>query len=213
MTIKQIPILLTILVCILLSMTSSHAATITAASCSYTHVSDAVWAASSGDTVKVPSGSCIWNNSLTITTGIYFIGAGIGNTIITAGSIPTDANRRVQPIINYAPSNYAANTPFRLSGFTLDLNNANPALALGRNAPKPPFIVQTKIRVDHNRFTNAANPLYQAIWVYGGMYGVVDNNTFDGIAYPSRSSPQHTGARLVEQFYYVIWCCKRSTVL
>ena len=49
---------------------NSWAATINAASCSYADVSAAVSAASPGDTVSVPSGTCTWNTQLNITIPI-----------------------------------------------------------------------------------------------------------------------------------------------
>ena len=165
-----------------------HAATRIAASCSYSDVSSAVLRASARDTVVVPAGSCTWTNPLIITWGINLIGAGIGNTVITNGTGSHAA------LIMYQPSSYSVNDPFRVSGFTFDLGNNGYGITLGITNKSAPFPVQTRIRIDHNRFANAADLNYQAIWDFGGMYGVVDNNAFDGIGYPIRHSPQVGGA-------------------
>jgi hypothetical protein len=159
----------------------SWAATHTALSCSYTDVSSAVSYASSGDTVLVPAGSSTWNSLLRIAKGIYLLGAGVGQTVITNGAPSAMA------LIRYDPSDYASNLPFRLSGFTFDANGKYTLeLGSGKNAP---FALQTKVRVDHNRFTNSGNDIKgQAIWNYGSLYGVVDSNTFDGVDYPIANS-------------------------
>jgi hypothetical protein len=59
------------------------AATITAASCSYSDVNSSVGAASAGDTVLVPAGNCTWTSGLAISKAITLRGAGIGQTFIT----------------------------------------------------------------------------------------------------------------------------------
>jgi hypothetical protein len=59
------------------------AATLTAASCSYSDVNAVVGAAVDGDTVVVPAGSCAWNGGLVISKAITLKGAGIGQTLIT----------------------------------------------------------------------------------------------------------------------------------
>jgi hypothetical protein len=144
--------------------------------------------ASARDTVIVPAGSCSWANTLAITTGINLIGAGIGNTVITNGIASHAA------LITYRPASYKVNDPFRISGFTIDLGRNGAGIELGISNKNAPFPMQTRIRIDHNRFTNSPGLSYQAIWDFGGMYGVVDNNVFDGIGYPVRHSPQVGGA-------------------
>ena len=161
----------------------SLAATINAASCSYADVAAAVGAASGGDTVIVPSGSCSWTGTLIITQGITLSGAGVGNTIIV-NNIASHA-----PLIVYTPSNYDLDTPFRITGFTFDLNNNGHALNLGEQNRAAPFTMQTRVRIDHNRFVHAATLSYQAITNKCTMNGVVDSNTFDGVWYPIRNDP------------------------
>jgi hypothetical protein len=185
-----------VLFCFSVFVTEVHADTHTAASCAYSDVSAAVAAASAGDTVSVPAGACTWNTRLTITKGVNLIGAGVGNTVITNGRADHGT------LIAYEPSNYSANDPFRVSGFTIDLGNNGFGIVLGISSKTAPFTVQTKIRVDHNRFTNAATLDYQSIWNYGGMHGVVDNNIFDGVWYPIRNSPQVGGSNWWDNFTY-----------
>ncbi|MBE9484243.1 MAG: hypothetical protein IMY74_05325, partial [Bacteroidetes bacterium] len=156
-----------------------HADTHIAVSCSYADVSEAIAAASPEDTVLVPAGSCTWNSTLEISTGINLIGGNGGTTTITRGS---------GPLINYNPSDYSANYAFRLSGFRFDANGYR-ILDLGTYSKEAPFTLQTKVRVDNNVFTNSGGDVKgQAIWNYGTLYGVVDNNTFDGINYPIANS-------------------------
>jgi hypothetical protein len=154
----------------------SWADTHLAASCSLADVSKAITGSSPRDTVLVPAGSATWTSTLRITKGIYLIGAGVGKTIITGG---TDA------LISYNPSDYIANDPFRLSGFELDANG-DCCLLLGEYSKRAPFPLQTKVRIDHNRFKNTSSKQIkgQAIRNYGTLYGVVDNNVFDGMGYP-----------------------------
>jgi hypothetical protein len=151
----------------------------TAASVSLADVRAAISAASEGDTVLVPAGSATWDSPLDIRKGVLLIGAGIGNTVITRGG---------SYIISYDPSNYDLNTPFRLSGFSFNGNGGN-IMFLGQDGKSAPFTVQTKIRIDHNRFfTSTSNMSYQALTYRSGLYGVVDNNVFDTFAYPMRNT-------------------------
>ena len=115
-----------------LFVAGSQAATYTANSCSRASIAAAIASASSGDTVNVPSGNCTWDtlgypggacgnpnsatNSLCINKNISLIGAGIGSTVITAGSGVTGF------LIVYNPSNQADTNLFRVSGFTFDQN-------------------------------------------------------------------------------------------
>jgi hypothetical protein len=63
----------------------ADAATINAASCSRSAVQTAINGASSGDTVRVPAGTCSWATAVSIPTNkkISLQGAGISSTIIT----------------------------------------------------------------------------------------------------------------------------------
>lgn len=162
------------------SIPELYAANQTAKSCSYTDVSTAVTAASLGDTVTVPAGSCTWSSTLNINKGITLIGAGIGNTTITNG---TSGGY----IISYSPSDIASNSGFRISGFTFDL--ANGSGKSGINFPAATTnTAQTKVRIDNNRFQNIYVGSTQVMYIHvsGLVYGVVDNNYFTTATYALR---------------------------
>jgi len=155
--------------------------TITAASPSYADVSAAVSAAISGDTVIVPAGSATWNNNLVIKKGIFLIGAGIGQTVITSNYTQSDTGfGNACFLLVYEPSNPAANEPFRLSGFTWDLATKCQWLKLSYRPTSTPIYIPNKIRIDHNRVINPNASSGRFIVNYGQMYGVADNNEFVG---------------------------------
>src|SRR4051794_14717151 len=62
----------------------ARAATITAASPSYTDVKTAVTNAAAGDTVVVPAGAATWGSTLALSKGLTLKGAGIDQTVITS---------------------------------------------------------------------------------------------------------------------------------
>lgn len=156
-------------------------ATVVADSSSYAHVAEAVAAANAGDTVSVPAGSSTWATQLVITKSLYLIGNGVGSTNITSGLSAG------QYLVTYRPANFLTDQPFRASGFAFDLHDSSHGIFLDgtRNAGT---VLQKKCRIDHCKFTGASGHSlsYQAIH-NGGMMGVVDNNTFDNIAYPVRN--------------------------
>lgn len=147
----------------------------TAASASIADISACVTAANPGDTINVPADSKTWTGQLSITKGVKLIGAGIDLTTITYAG---DANTTM---FAYQPADLSLNTPFRLSGFTFDINDV-------MNSDNPTFsfvapragIPQTKIRIDHNKFMNMPKAL---MWIMG-MYGVIDNNIYVAINRP-----------------------------
>jgi hypothetical protein len=138
-------------------------------------VSSCISSATPGDTIRVGAGSAAWSGTLVISKGISLIGAGAGNTVISGSA---------RPVISYAPSaaNAAQNRPFRISGFTFDLLGSGQAIQLSSGNSTT---LQTKIRIDHNRFYNSS-------FVGGGvenlgMEGVIDHNTFDTFRSPLRA--------------------------
>lgn len=82
-----------------------------AASCNVGDVQSAVNSASSGDTVMVPPGTCVWNSALSVSSGISIIGAGEGSTII-------QSNVSSETFISVTLT--AGGPLFRLSGMTLE---------------------------------------------------------------------------------------------
>ncbi|MGZ3743172.1 MAG: hypothetical protein ACXWRA_04855, partial [Pseudobdellovibrionaceae bacterium] len=128
-----------------------------ATSCSYADVSAAVTSALAGDTITVPGGTCTWSSTLSIDKGISLIGAGVGNTLIKS-SAPGF-------LISYLPADPSANALIRVSGFTFDFGNG-PYSGINLRSGNT-LILQTKIRIDHNRFQNIAYGDYQFIHFAG----------------------------------------------
>lgn len=156
------------------------AATIAAADCTHAAVSAAVASAVAGDTVSVPAGSCTWGSTLAINKGISLIGAGIGRTVITKSS-------SAGTIVSYEPADKAVNRLIRISGFTFDMAGGGGAALYVYSGMTN--ILQTKLRIDNNRFQNIAlgSTQHQFIRHSGGIYGVVDNNQFGLSTYPMRT--------------------------
>jgi len=168
-------------IAIFLLNSNVNAATVTAASPEFADVSNAIFSASSGDTVLVPSGTAVWPGTLIITKGIILQGAGQGNTSIISGfSAPTPANlaNEANYLIVYRPANNTLNEPFRITGFTLDFNNKTAGIML-KNISS---IIINKIRIDNNIIKNATytGGSARAIMIYGTVYGVIDSNNFSG---------------------------------
>jgi len=130
-------------------------------------VQAAINSANSGDTINVPAGNCTWTSTLVITKSLTLQGAGIGNINITS-SVGTG-----NTLITYTPASPANDAVFRITGFTFNSNSNSGIITLLTDS----LIPQTKIRIDHNAFTNlvTAEPVLQ---IFGQFYGVVDNNTF-----------------------------------
>jgi hypothetical protein len=158
---------------------AAAAATVAAASCSYSAVSSAVSAAAPGDTVIVPAGNCTWSSTLSINKGLSLIGAGIGQTVISKSS--------AEVLISYEPADKSANRLIRISGFTFDMSGGGGAAVSAFSGKTS--VPQTKLRIDNNRFQNMAlgSTQIQYIRHSGGIYGVVDNNQFGLATYPMRA--------------------------
>jgi len=145
-------------------------------------VSTCVSSASTGDTVNVSAGSATWSSGLTITKNLSLIGAGIGNTVITANT---------GTLISYTLTNNA--TLARVSGFTFNMGGSNCAMdvsgstvALGSKLDR--------IRIDHNRFTNTTCTSSNGNLNFTNAWGVVDHNTIDNVRVAWRAWGTGTGA-------------------
>ena len=135
---------------------------VAAASCSRADVQAAIDAASPGDVVHIPAGTCSWSSPVAVDKGLAILGAGIGVTVIedTASSQGT--------------WQLSADGFVRLSGFTLrgTAGSYNGTVRISRS----------NTRVDHIRFSlgNDRHPIVAS----GTLRNVViDNSTFDS---PSR---------------------------
>lgn len=144
---------------------SSWAATINAVSCAQSDVQTAINAASSGDTVQVPAGSCIWSSQVSITNkNIIIQGAGIDTTIITANIISG-----VRPGVFKVTQK-----PAIITGFTF----AGNAPTYGAHIVFEGTGTSSIFRVYGNKFTS--NTAYQILVPsQGGLsYGLIDDNVF-----------------------------------
>lgn len=140
-----------------------YAAIINSSSCSQSDVQDAVTMAVDGDTVIVPSGSCLWLSPVYIPNNkkLTLLGQGIGNT-----KIYIEGNKE---LVNLTESGS------RVTGFTF-INGF--IKVSGKNW-----------RIDHNRFEYACTgggTVYQAILAISAMglgyteniKGLIDSNQF-----------------------------------
>lgn len=138
----------------------SFAATINAASCSYSDVSAAVSAANREDTIIIPEGSVSWDNALTISKGIILKGAGIDKTIIM----------RSGNIIIYSPDLQAAenNEIFKITGFTFNGNgNTTPGMVILLNDSN---CLITNIIVGENKFKNSNASAFKTGGMFNGVF-------------------------------------------
>lgn len=157
-----------------------------ATSCAYADVVRAIDSAASSDTVAVPAGSCTWSSTLPIRRGVRLLGAGAGRTTIMS--------RASGFLIEVEPADPAANAFVRISGFTFDLGGGmRSGIAL---SPGNTVVLQTQIRIDHNRFQNIAQETTQQMFILNrGVRGVVDNNDFAqaGLTLRHHSNPVNDG--------------------
>lgn len=151
-----------ILCAILLLAVPSYAETIEAASCSYAHIEAALTAASDGDTVTVPAGSCEWKDGidepLTIPAGknITLQGAGIGLT-----KIYMDAG---------CGNITLGKTATRITGFEftdMNIQFAGDGWRIDHNKSQENYCLDAIIRYDAGYSTSYHTPS-----------GLIDNNQF-----------------------------------
>jgi PKD repeat protein len=170
------------------TITVTNANVITAASPALSDVQAAIGAANPGDTVMVPAGSATWNSNLVITKGIRLIGAGSSNTIITGNYSNSGYTDTSGYLLSYAPdaTNRANNTPFRLSGFTIDPNSKCQGVCIYNISTT----AISNIRIDHNTIKRG-----RQLWVVirGNVYGVADNNYIDHSNNTSPDCIDHLG--------------------
>ena len=83
----------------------------------YTSVNSCVSQAQNGDRINVSVGSATWASTLSFTKAISIIGAGIGNTVITAVAYELFA-------ITLSTNTYLT----RISGFTFNLSGTHKAI-------------------------------------------------------------------------------------
>ena len=169
-------VLVGVLWCTTPSVTPVNAATIVAASNSYTDVNTAVnTTAGRGDTVVVPvgTGTVTWPSTLTITKGVFLRGPGRDLlSIIRSGTA-----------ISVSPDSTAVNNEetIRVEGFTFDGNNAASyhieIRGTGATAAKP----FKNLAIGNNRFKNSTTvgSGNGAISTTGQVRGAIFGNIFD----------------------------------
>lgn len=144
-------------------VTSAHADTINADSCSRFDVQEAVDAAVDGDTVVVPAGSCTWSDPLTVThKGITIRGAGVDETIITDATEKAYAESAIAVLAS-------SGDLFRITGFTFNGTAGSEGLIGIRGSSQA-------WRIDNNKFDLASG---RPIAIKGHTYGVIDHNTIE----------------------------------
>lgn len=179
------------------TFSKGFAATINARSCSYSDVSNAVSTASRGDTVVIPAGQCTWSNMITITKALRIQGSGIDTTILNSnlpdsGDIPSSGYW----FFKYMPLNASAdeNVLFEVTGFTFNISRKkNGAIGIYHTDVIP----IRKVRIHHNKFLGCFGGEYSGrnyvntILIEGFVYGVVDNNYFDGTPHIDNYGPSY----------------------
>ena len=171
--------------------TTPVVAIVNVGSCEYVDVSTAIDIASSGDTVNVPAGNCTWASHLSITKGIQLIGIGMDNLKITSNysSVDTTGKNPLNYLIDFSPdaTSRSNDTPFRISGFTFEMD-AKCRWLLLRNEASSPIVPITNVRIDNNviqdltPYLSETNWNKKAILFVGSVYGVISNNTFNNIS-------------------------------
>jgi len=143
----------------------SHAATLTAASCSATHVQATINIAVTGDLVLVPPGVCNWGTTMVsiVKKNITVQGAGIDVTNITGATYA------------WRIGSVGTGNSSRLTGFTVTVNAGGTAVLVDGDG----------WRVDHMKFVSATTALCTGVSALGlrpgvpyGPTGLVDHSEF-----------------------------------
>ncbi|MGO9138327.1 MAG: CFI-box-CTERM domain-containing protein [Syntrophales bacterium] len=152
--------ILMMIFCFLISCSIGYAGTHTAASCAQPDVQAAINAASSGDTVIIPAGSCTWNTQVNVNKAITVKGAGPTSTRLT--------------LVTAKECFYVTSSNTRITGIgftTTDTHTAYHVLFQG----------VANFQTDNCSFTAPSNGV-GGIFILGirGTYtnGVIHNNAF-----------------------------------
>lgn len=137
--------------------------------CSLGNAQSAYNAASDGDTIVFPSGTCLWSSGLAIMKPVSIIGAGpgAGGTKIVASAAMTYGFFQI--------TGFTASTLVRISGFNFDLVSSKGLKAIyvhdmGGGCSNA---ANGRIRIDNNTFSHGSEviPFYHCL-------GLIDNNSF-----------------------------------
>lgn len=160
----------------------------------YASVASCVSQVSEGGTVNVSSGSATWTTRLVINKGVELVGSGIDSTIITNNVGGTCEFSEACSAIIIHPTDYSVNHKIRISGFTLN-SNGKRGIMMGYPMVAP-FGLQTNVRIHHNKFVGPGIS-GGALFNYGTLYGVVDNNQIIGFYYPI----SHSGGGITARWW------------
>ena len=141
---------------------NATAATINSASCASTAVQNAINLAANGDTISVPTGSCAWTDSVTISgKALTLQGAGIDQTNITANGFGGVALQ----------AHVSATRFVTVTGFTFVRGSEGDDGMIQFSG------ISTEIgfRFHHNKVTYIS--VSRGVAVYNG-YGLIDHNSF-----------------------------------
>lgn len=160
---------------LLILAASAGAATIQSSSVAYSDVSNALASAVSGDTIRIPAGSAVWTNSLTVRHGVSIIGAGHDSTIITNGITP---GYEAYTVV-FSPTNPASPGLFRLSSVQINGNWNGGGVWIVNNPGNTNDILHA-VRVDRCKFVGCGNTTYtmRALNVAALAWGLADQNVF-----------------------------------
>ena len=149
----------------------TQAATINASNCSQSAVQNAIDSARNGDTVVVPSGTCTWSRSVSITDKSVTVrgsGSGSGGTRINHGG----GDYPLVSINGASDKGKVEVSDFWFFGSSSSWNGTALQLS-GPNGWK-------NVRIHHNKFEDNY-PWTMSVSV--STYGLIDNNVFAGQAF------------------------------
>jgi hypothetical protein len=150
------------------SVVEASGRAISAADCSLSAVRKAIDAATSGDTVYIPAGTCTWTSELAVAKGISLLGAGIDVTTLVDG-VPKDG-----AAISLIRFDVDAPERFRLGNLTIQGLASNPN---GTNLGHVRAHGSSKaFRIHHVKFVDQKT---SAIYVNGDLWGVIDHCEFN----------------------------------
>jgi hypothetical protein len=167
---------LLLVLAIVLIATPSFAATITAADCEDHSVASAIAAASEGDTVIIPPGTCTWADQMTITKGITIKGSSKTQTIIKHGLASSTYNTALIKFLGMT----STMTPVVSDiGFVVDTSSTVPfmgGLIIISGASNTNYT--STFRIHDCDFTTSRQVNGSHFINIYGAYGLIDNNTF-----------------------------------
>jgi hypothetical protein len=148
---------------------SAFASTWNAPTGNLSDVQNAVNSASHGDTVTIPAGTFVWNNTLKIHKSLIIKGQGMNSTFILRHM------GHAKDLIVIKPT---SDVPVRITGINFDAENIgqnyNQLVSVSVRGPQGGSWGLTQIRIDHCHFTGGVDAVE---WNYYA-YGVVDHCTF-----------------------------------